>query len=74
LLPAGVISPFPLGFNIRRYRNGKLLIKPGKAAVWRVKRTLAADAPPARAGRIRRLRRDLPPPTRWPAHGDRRRG
>ena len=32
-----------LGFSIRRYRNGKLLIKPGKAAVRRVKRTLAAQ-------------------------------
>ena len=31
---------FP-GFNIRRYRNGKLLIKPGKAAIRRVKRKLA---------------------------------
>ena len=30
-----------LGFNIRRYRNGKLLIKPSKAAVRRVKRKLA---------------------------------
>ena len=38
---------FP-GFNVRRYRNGKLLIKPGKAAVRRVKRKLA--------GQMRRLR------------------
>jgi RNA-directed DNA polymerase len=30
-----------LGFSIRRYRNGKLLIKPSKAAVRRVKRKLA---------------------------------
>jgi RNA-directed DNA polymerase len=30
-----------LGFNVRRYRNGKLLIKPSKAAVKRVKRNLA---------------------------------
>ena len=30
-----------LGFNVRRYRNGKLLIKPSTAAVRRVKRTLA---------------------------------
>src|SRR5690242_9226363 len=30
-----------LGFNIRRYRNGKLLIKPSKAAVRRVKHKLA---------------------------------
>jgi hypothetical protein len=44
-LPAGYDF---LGFNIRRYRNGKLLIKPSKAAVRRVKRTLA--------GQMRRLR------------------
>jgi RNA-directed DNA polymerase len=37
-----------LGFNIRRYRNGKLLIKPSKAAVRRVKQKLA--------GQMRRLR------------------
>jgi RNA-directed DNA polymerase len=37
-----------LGFNIRRYRNGKLLIKPGKVAVRRVKHKLA--------GQMRRLR------------------
>jgi RNA-directed DNA polymerase len=30
-----------LGFNVRRYRNGKLLIKPSKAAVKRVKHKLA---------------------------------
>jgi RNA-directed DNA polymerase len=30
-----------LGFNVRRYRNGKLLIKPSNAAVKRVKRKLA---------------------------------
>ena len=32
-----------LGFNIRRYRNGKLLIKPSKAAVRRVKHKLATE-------------------------------
>jgi RNA-directed DNA polymerase len=37
-----------LGFNVRRYRNGKLLIKPSKAAVKRVKHKLAEQ--------IRRLR------------------
>ena len=37
-----------LGFSIRRYRNGKLLIKPSRAAVRRVKRSLA--------GQMRRLR------------------
>ncbi|MFL6142178.1 MAG: group II intron maturase-specific domain-containing protein [Labedaea sp.] len=30
-----------LGFNVRRYRNGKLLIKPSTAAVRRIKRKLA---------------------------------
>lgn len=30
-----------LGFNVRRYPNGKLLIKPSKPAVRRVKRKLA---------------------------------
>jgi RNA-directed DNA polymerase len=37
-----------LGFNVRRYRNGKLLIKPSKAAVRRVNHKLA--------GQMRRLR------------------
>lgn len=32
-----------LGFNIRRYRNGKLLIKPSKTAVQRLRRRLAAE-------------------------------
>jgi RNA-directed DNA polymerase len=32
-----------LGFNIRRYRNGKLLIKPSKAAVLGIRRRLAAE-------------------------------
>jgi RNA-directed DNA polymerase len=32
-----------LGFNIRRYRNGKLLIKPSKAAVQRLRHRLAAE-------------------------------
>lgn len=32
-----------LGFTIRRYRNGKLLIKPSAAAVRRVKHTLATE-------------------------------
>ena len=37
-----------LGFSIRRYRNGKLLIKPSKAAVRRVEHKLAEQ--------VRRLR------------------
>jgi RNA-directed DNA polymerase len=32
-----------LGFNVRRYRNGKLLIKPSKAAVQRLRSRLAAE-------------------------------
>jgi RNA-directed DNA polymerase len=32
-----------LGFNIRRYRNGKLLIKPSKEAVKRIKERLRAE-------------------------------
>ena len=32
-----------LGFNIRRYRNGKLLIKPSPAAVKRLRQRLAAE-------------------------------
>jgi RNA-directed DNA polymerase len=33
-----------LGFNIRRYPNGKLLIKPSKAAIKRARATLSAKA------------------------------
>jgi RNA-directed DNA polymerase len=32
-----------LGFNVRRYRNGKLLIKPGSAAIGRLRDRLAAE-------------------------------
>jgi RNA-directed DNA polymerase len=32
-----------LGFNVRRYRNGKLLIKPSKEAVRRIRKRLAAE-------------------------------
>ncbi|MGI5143800.1 MULTISPECIES: group II intron maturase-specific domain-containing protein [unclassified Streptomyces] len=32
-----------LGFNVRRYRNGKLLTKPSKAAVRRIRSRLAAE-------------------------------
>lgn len=32
-----------LGFNVRRYPNGKLLIKPSKDAVRRIRRRLAAE-------------------------------
>ena len=32
-----------LGFHVRRYRNGKLLIKPSKAAVQRIRERLTAE-------------------------------
>ncbi|HMB03326.1 MAG TPA: group II intron reverse transcriptase/maturase [Isosphaeraceae bacterium] len=32
-----------LGFNVRRYRNGKVLCKPSKAAVRRIRERLAAE-------------------------------
>ena len=32
-----------LGFNVRRYRNGKVLTKPSKAAVQRIRSRLAAE-------------------------------
>jgi RNA-directed DNA polymerase len=32
-----------LGFNVRRYRNGKLLVKPSKTAVQRIRSRLAAE-------------------------------
>jgi RNA-directed DNA polymerase len=32
-----------LGVNVRRYRNGKLLIKPGRAAIRRLRSRLAAE-------------------------------
>ena len=41
-----------LGFNVRRYRNGKLLIKPSNAAVRRLrKQARGRDARPARLER-----------------------
>jgi RNA-directed DNA polymerase len=43
-----------LGMNIRRYRNGKLLIKPSKAAVVRFRKRLTRpDEVPARGQRAR---------------------
>src|SRR6266446_1582222 len=32
-----------LGFNLRRYHNGKLLIKPGAAAIKRFRKRLAGE-------------------------------
>ena len=39
-----------LGFNVRRYPNRKLLIKPSKAAVRRVRERLAAEMRALRGG------------------------
>src|ERR671912_2572517 len=44
-----------LGFNVRRYRNGKLLIKPSAPAVRRLQRRLASEL------RAARLERDSGP-------------
>lgn len=40
--PRGLGGTF-LGFNVRRYRGGKLLIKPSTAAVKRIRRRLVAE-------------------------------
>lgn len=45
-MPTKCISPFPVParrFNVRRYPNGKLLIKPSEGAVKRVRNRLAAE-------------------------------
>ena len=42
-----------LGFNVRRYRNGKLLIKPSPAAVKRIRKRLRTE--------MRALRAATPP-------------
>lgn len=50
-----------LGFNVRRYQGGKLLIKPSKAAVRRLRERLAVEMRGLRAARTRR--RSLPSST-----------
>ena len=53
-----------LGFNVRRYRNGKLLIKPSKAAVRRVKRKLAEQMRRLRGQNVSALLAAICPITR----------
>jgi len=49
-----------LGFNVRRYRNGKLLIKPSPAAVKRLRKRFAAEMRALLWRRARPGRRGVP--------------
>ncbi|GGQ31456.1 group II intron reverse transcriptase/maturase [Streptosporangium pseudovulgare] len=58
-----------LGFNVRRYPNGKLLIKPSPAAVKRIRERLAAEVRALRGGNAARVITKLSPITRgWAAY------
>src|SRR6266496_1796843 len=58
-----------LGFNVRRYRNGKLLIKPSAPAVRRLKRRLAAEMRALRGSNVTAVLAKLVPITRgWAAY------
>lgn len=58
-----------LGFNIRRYRNGKLLIKPSKAAVQRIRSRLAAEVAALHGANAQAVVRKLNPIIRgWAAY------
>jgi RNA-directed DNA polymerase len=58
-----------LGFNIRRYPNGKLLIKPSEAAIRRVRERLAAELRTLRGGNAMAVIATLNPITRgWAAY------
>jgi RNA-directed DNA polymerase len=58
-----------LGFNVRRYRNGKLLIKPSAPAVRRLKRRLAAELRALRGSNVTAVLAKLVPITRgWAAY------
>jgi RNA-directed DNA polymerase len=58
-----------LGFNIRRYRNGKLLIKPSKAAVRRFRERLTAEMRALRGANAQAVIRRLNPIIRgWAAY------
>jgi RNA-directed DNA polymerase len=58
-----------LGFNVRRYPNGKLLIKPSPAAVKRLRERLAAEVRALRGGNAARVITKLSPITRgWTAY------
>jgi RNA-directed DNA polymerase len=58
-----------LGFNVRRYSNGKLLIKPSTAAVKRIRERLAAEIRALRGGNAAMVIARLSPITRgWAAY------
>jgi RNA-directed DNA polymerase len=58
-----------LGFNVRRYRNGKLLIKPSKAAIRRFRSRLAAEIRALRGSNVEAILAKLVPMTRgWAAY------
>ena len=58
-----------LGFHIRRYRNGKLLIKPSKAAVRRFRERLTAEMRALRGANAQAVIRRLNPIIRgWAAY------
>jgi len=58
-----------LGFNIRRYRNGKLLIKPSKTAVRRFRERLTAEMRALRGANAQAVIRRLNPVIRgWAAY------
>ena len=58
-----------LGFNIRRYRNGKLLIRPSKAAVRRFRERLTAEMRALRGANAQAVIRRLNPVIRgWAAY------
>ena len=58
-----------LGFNVRRYRNGKLLIKPSSAAIGRLRDRLAAEMRALRGSNAAAVIARLAPITRgWAAY------
>ena len=58
-----------LGFNVRRYPNGKLLIKPSAPAVRRLKRRLASELRALRGSNVTAVLAKLVPITRgWAAY------
>ena len=58
-----------LGFNVRRYPNGKLLIKPGKDAVRRIRSRLAAEITALHGANVQAVINKLNPIIRgWPAY------
>lgn len=58
-----------LGFNIRRYHNGKLLIKPSKEAVQRIRSRLAAEVKALHGANAEAVINELNPVIRgWAAY------